>query len=201
MKVSRCINEKVVADRASTDVDMGKRKVADIDEEPELGIDMGEDDVEKTTSSSSASSQDGKKRKKKKQKSGKKATKGGGAAAGGKGRSAPAKPRTAQVGRSKRRTGAGTKFCRGCGEMRPITDFAANQDLHYVRKSAKDALSKMAKRQKQEAWWEGLVHDDERLKVLVKRFWRDHEGVPEEEQVRDCQVHPEVRDSRGDFKR
>ena len=134
---------------------MGKRILISADIEPELGMDdvSGQSDAESAGSARSKGS-----RKK----------------AAGKKRRSPAKKaapkRSAQAGRSKRRAGSGTRWCRGCKRSLPLSDFLINQDLHYECKCARDALSKMAVRQKQEEWWAEVQRDDDKLALVISRF-------------------------------
>jgi hypothetical protein len=50
-------------------------------------------------------------------------------------------------GRAKIRTGAGSKFCRGCKKKQPLCNFAVNQDLDTDCKKAYDRIKKIAVRQ------------------------------------------------------
>ena len=169
---------------------MGKRKAAEISEEkPDLGREFENSDWEQDVEEL-----DGAARKC-----------GGGRGSGrggGKTNHSPAKPqRASESGRSKRRAGQGSKYCRGCKKQLPITDFAVNQDLHFGCKSVRDALYKMAKRQKQEEWFQSVLYDDEKLALLITRFMevtKGHPAPPQEEQVRHRGPPEKVRVRRRD---
>ena len=62
------------------------------------------------------------------------------------------------------------KFCRGCGKLKPIVEFAINQSLDFECKSTRDKVYNIAKRQGELVWFHECTHNDTRFQILLATF-------------------------------
>ena len=68
------------------------------------------------------------------------------------------------------RKGKGNKWCRGCKAWLALEAFATNQGLHFACKSARENLQRIAKRQKQLAWFYEAEGDDDKFAVMIANY-------------------------------